>query len=233
MVGVDPGLAGRCGGVVDQLHQAERPLAEQVAEVMAVQPEAQRHRFHQRPRHPPCLGEELLHRSAEAGQHLVGQPGVGAVEAEVRRLRLRTVRRVLGAQVQLLAVVHPVVGELGAHLLPPPEVGRPALVDLRLHVVGQGEELLQQAEVVVHEVGRHPVVHHVQEADVVACPAQRLRGRHRVVGGEKVGNGERGDRRHGCDVRERLGARSNSIGDVTRGTGYGVGNSSTEGEDSA
>ena len=168
VVAVHPGLAGRRRRVVDQLGQRHRPLAEHPGQVVLGQAQPGRQDRLQlvgEPRHP---GQELLDQRPEPGERLVRQPLVGAVQPQVRGQRVRRVRRVLGRQVELLAEVGPVVGQLGADPLPAAEVPAVHLVDRRLRLRREREERLQRGEVPVHELRRDAVPDHGEEADLVA-----------------------------------------------------------------
>jgi hypothetical protein len=147
------------------------------------------------------------------------------------------VRRVLGAHVELLAVVDAVVGELGAHTLPPAKVRRVALVDLRFRRFRQREELFELPKVVVQERVRHPMVGEVEEADAVAHGEQVVGDDLFVGGGTPLGEGERGDDGEHASILATGRAGTRKKADETLVTvatfGYGERTSSGGGDRSA
>jgi len=154
-----------------------------------------------------------------------------------RGLGVGRVRRVLGAHVELLAMVDAVVGELGAHTLPPAKVRRVALVDLRFRRFRQREELFELPKVVVQERVRHPMVGEVEEADAVAHGEQVVGDDLFVGGGTPLGEGERGDDGEHASILATGRAGTRKKADETLVTvatfGYGERTSSGGGDRSA
>ena len=96
VVGVHARLARRRRWVANQLDERQRSLAEHGAEVAGLEAESGGQHVHQLVGHCAHAGEELLDDGVEPWEHVLGQPLVGAVEAEEDRLDIGRVRRVLG-----------------------------------------------------------------------------------------------------------------------------------------
>ena len=74
VMGVDPGRAGRCGGIVDELRQRHGPVAQEALQIVTGQVQAQPERPQQPLGQDPQPAGPLVAERLVAGEDVIGQP---------------------------------------------------------------------------------------------------------------------------------------------------------------
>ena len=119
---IHAGTIRRCRRIVDQLHERQRPITEDVSEVVGFEPEPDREHLQQGVGNGGHALEVLGHVGPEAGNEILVEPLIRAIETQIRRLEVKAPHRVLGRQVELLTQIGQSSGEFRTDALPPTKV---------------------------------------------------------------------------------------------------------------
>ncbi len=149
--------------------------------------------------------EVLGHVRPESREHVLGQPLVRPVEAEIGRVEIEPTNRMFHRQVELFTQVGTPAREFGTDTFPSTEMRRQGLVDRGLVGLGEREEASLFGDVPFDELGVDAVADQLEEADRVADLSDLCRERRRVGRPlSEVELGDLGERRgnHRADRRD-------------------------------